>query len=104
MIGRLRLAWRAGKVAFLAAHPESFRDGPAFAIRCALIPSDAAVVYSDEDRGIVALEIVYPTHAHSIVLTPEGARNLGAEILNAADRADGTTPLAFIPADLREGS
>lgn len=97
---RLRKAARAFRLSLVATGPDVFRADAAFASRCALNPNDVVVVVPAREGEVIALQISdssLPGPA-VVMLEPASAREFAAAILNAADAADGTIPLNFVPA------
>lgn len=85
------------------------RVGPAVVVRCEAAPDDLFAIRrlnpakSPEARVAVAIaENGDSDSSLCVVFTPAVARAVAAAILNAADDADGTTPLAFLPASVRD--
>lgn len=76
-------------------------------VRCLLNPGDYAQVagYRTPENGtpIVNVKVYENGTWRGVVVSPETARVLAAGILNAADAAEGTTPLTFVPPAQREG-
>ncbi|MGC5319299.1 hypothetical protein ACPXB5_11230 [Micromonospora arida] len=73
-------------------------SAPATRVSCTVSPGDYVEVFAepnDYDTPRVRLRVVEGVRPSSVALTPADARSLAAGLLNAADEADGTTPLTF---------
>lgn len=85
---------------FLADLPPEAR-GEITAVPCAFDPEDGASVRrmgAVNNAGTrVAIATVMGDEETAVAVTPADARAFAAAILNAADEADGTVPLRFVP-------
>lgn len=69
-------------------------------LRCAVDPKDAIAVRPGRNAGVAGVGFYIVSgeeHALSVVLPPGLARSFGAAVLNAADEADGTEPMLYLP-------
>lgn len=74
--------------------------GPTRSVRCAETPTDGVSVrpaVAPNLGPIVALGAVQGGDTAMIALRPSDARRFAAGVLDAADEADGTEPLLFMP-------
>lgn len=78
--------------------------GPLRRAACIHTPGDEAAIQGIAlgNREAVAFTIKAGEETSQVILSPGHARALAAGILNAADEADGTTPLVFIGSEVDE--
>lgn len=85
--------WDAAHAAGIAGRPSVFE--------CDSASNDVLVTSRIGSSAPHAVGITIATksgdRARAVVLTPANARRAAAALLNAADEADGTVPLVFLP-------